>query len=111
MINLGAVVKTKDVRVRDGGAIDSEARAVTGSGSCGISEGRQIPSLRPVVQMGDQVLRAVICRDWGVAGDDSGIPGQVLHPVQADLSDLVIVVLSTTFSVDEDVAASEVDHD
>ena len=69
---LEAVVETKDIRACDGGAVDSEARVEAGSGSCGIGEGRQIPSMRPAVQVGGQVLRAVSCRDWAVAGDDGG---------------------------------------
>ena len=71
---LDAVVETKDIRACDGGAVDSEAGVEVGIGLLGPrgDEGRHIPFIRPVVQVGDQVLRAVMCRDWAVAGDDGG---------------------------------------
>ena len=56
---LEAVVETKDVRARDGVAVDSEAGVVAGGCLCGIDEGRQVPSIRSVVQVRGQVLRAV----------------------------------------------------
>ena len=55
MINLGAVVKTKYVRTGDDGTFNPEARVEVGDGWCGPrgGEGRLIPFVRPVVQVGD----------------------------------------------------------
>ena len=56
---LETVVETKDIRARDGAAVDSEARVVVGDGSHCINEGRRFPSVRPVIQVGDQVIWTV----------------------------------------------------
>ena len=74
-----AVVESNDIRARDGGAVDSVARVVGAGVSCGIDEGRQVPSERPIVQVRGQVLRAIGLAERSVyyravAGDDGGCP-------------------------------------
>ena len=66
------MVETNYIRASKGDCFDSEARALARWGSPNINERGQVPSMRPIVEIGDQIVKSVGCSDWRVAGDDDG---------------------------------------